>query len=304
MLCVPLRHGFPGGVPRRWYRASGKLTKQLVGPPASVVLETRKLLEEFMDRIPLITALCNPGMQARHWREISNVVGELRSALWSSMPAWAECAYPQAALTPNRNPLVGDQFFVRDQIPPGVVTRAVQHRTTLHRTSPHRTARHCTARHCTAGREVKMDDDFTLSGALHMGLGEHLDAIQEVSENASKEFALEKALRKMESEWAGIEFEFGKWRDTGTYKLRALDDIQMLLDDHLVKTQSMRASPYIGPHEESVKLWEDKLSMTQDIIDQWIKCQDGWLYLEPIFGSEDIMQQASGQRADGTTNVG
>jgi len=198
-----------------WYRQSGKLTKLLVGPPASVVLETRKLLEEFMDKIPLITAVCNPGMQTRHWRAISEIVG----------------------------------------------------------------------------REVKMEDEFTLSIALSMGLGDHLDQIQEVSENASKEFSLEKALRKMEGEWTGIEFEFGMWRDTGTYKLRALDDIQMLLDDHIVKTQSMRASPFIGPHEEAVKLWESKLGMTQDIIDQWIKCQDGWLYLEPIFGSEDIMQQ-------------
>ena len=136
-----------------------------------------------------------------------------------------------------------------------------------------------------------MDDELTLSAALAMGLGSHIDAIQEVSEMASKEYSLEKALHKMELEWRDVAFEFGKWRDTGTYKLRALDDIQMLLDDHIVKTQSMRASPYIGPHEDAVKLWEEKLSLAQEILDQWVRCQDGWLYLEPIFSSEDIMQQ-------------
>ncbi|KAG1667277.1 hypothetical protein FOA52_012566 [Chlamydomonas sp. UWO 241] len=95
----------------------------------------------------------------------------------------------------------------------------------------------------------------------------------------------------MQGDWVSIVFEAKPWRATGTSILKGLDDIQMLLDDQIVKTQSMRASPYIGPFEDRVRLWEGKLNLTQEILDQWLKCQQGWLYLEPIFGSDDIMQQ-------------
>jgi dynein heavy chain len=29
----------------------------------------------------------------------------------------------------------------------------------------------------------------------------------------------------------------------------------------------------------------------QEIIEQWLRCQSKWLYLEPIFGADEIMKQ-------------
>ena len=131
----------------------------------------------------------------------------------------------------------------------------------------------------------------TLFSLLEQNVGEHLEAINEQSDIASKEMSLEKTLDKMLAEWKPIDFDCMPYRDTGTYILRGLDEIQSLFDDHIVKTQAMRSSPFVKPFELRMREWETKLVSMQEIIDEWLKCQSVWLYLEPIFASEDIMRQ-------------
>ncbi|XP_061731227.1 dynein axonemal heavy chain 1 [Nerophis ophidion] len=140
--------------------------------------------------------------------------------------------------------------------------------------------------------------NLTLSRCLDLGLQKHMDAITQVAETAGKEYIIEQALDKMKKEWSGILFDLMAYKDTGTYILKSPDEALQLLDDHIVMTQSMSFSPYKKAFEAEINKWEGKLRTTQDVLEEWLLCQGSWLYLEPIFSSDDINEQlpVEGQR--------
>jgi dynein heavy chain len=133
------------------------------------------------------------------------------------------------------------------------------------------------------------DQTTTLTKILDMNLGSYLTQFEQISDAASKEHSLQNTLAKMKDDWEPLALNCIPYKDTGTRILSALDDVQALLDDQIVKVQTMRGSPFVKPIEEEMKNWETTLVTIQDIIDEWLKVQSTWLYLEPIFTSEDIM---------------
>lgn len=70
------------------------------------------------------------------------------------------------------------------------------------------------------------------------------------------ELTVQQALAKMKSEWKMMNLNFVAYKETGVQILAALDDVQALLDDHIVKTTTMKNSPFIKPFEKDVTDWD------------------------------------------------
>ena len=142
------------------------------------------------------------------------------------------------------------------------------------------------------GIDLKPTPELTLNELIKLEVAKHLEEIEKVAEEASKEYSLESALSEMKGAWAKIDFVCLPYRDSGTYVLTALDDNMQLLDDQVVKTQTMLGSPFMqGQLRKDTQEWERRLKTMVEVLDEWLKVQRNWLYLEPIFGSEDIMRQ-------------
>ena len=72
--------------------------------------------------------------------------------------------------------------------------------------------------------------------------------IEHLSEKASKEYQLEKMLKIMQVEWEDQLLETQVWKTSNVKILsgQVLEDIQTLLDEHIIKAQTIRSNPSIA----------------------------------------------------------
>ncbi len=91
------------------------------------------------EHLPLITAICNPGLRDRHWSSLAEVVGF----------------------------------------------------------------------------EIRRDEVTSLKRLLEYDIATHIIKLVEISDSASREWSIEKALDKMMTDWKGLAFELGPWKETG-----------------------------------------------------------------------------------------
>ena len=132
-----------------------------------------------------------------------------------------------------------------------------------------------------AARDLQPDAGTTLRKIINYNLN-CLDECEVISIGACKELQLQKNLASMQSEWDTVKFFFGEFKNTGITILSSVDEIQAMLDDHIVKTLSMRGSAFVKPSEAEVKAWYNKLIRVQSTIEVWGKVQSTWVRIFSI----------------------
>ena len=65
------------------------------------------------------------------------------------------------------------------------------------------------------------------------------DDIVEIGEKASKQYQIECSLAKIKNDWEDICFVLKPFKKTNTYTIASFEEPIMLLDDHMVITQTM-----------------------------------------------------------------
>ena len=141
------------------------------------------------------------------------------------------------------------------------------------------------------GYSIRPTMELTLLQLIEKGFLSHVDYLSELSGMATKEHSLEKQLEGMIMEWEKINLELLQYKDKETYVLKGTDKLLEILDDHIIKTQAMKGSAFVKPFESRIQAWEEKLNSMQQMLSEWLTLQTTFLYLKPVFASDDIMQQ-------------
>ncbi len=153
--------------------------------------------------------------------------------------------------------------------------------------------RHWVEIEAAIGQAMDPEHDYTLGELLEMGVSEKAAAIGVVATQAVQEAALlELFAKKVTSVWDEILFDVLRYKDQkDVFILGSVEEITVCLDESLVTINTILGSRFCAPIKGEVEVWQKKLMLLSDTLDEWLTCQKQWMYLENIFVADDIKRQ-------------
>ncbi len=113
--------------------------------------------------------------------------------------------------------------------------------------------------------------------------GKRLDIIKGISEIAIKEYAIKTTLDALEHELRVMEYQPLKYKETSTFILKGIDDLITIFEESSIKILALKQNQYAKYFMDKILRVEKELKIIVDVLDEWVKAQKSWIYLEPIF---------------------
>eukprot|EP00761_Pharyngomonas_kirbyi_P008673 gb/GECH01008685.1/.p1 GENE.gb/GECH01008685.1/~~gb/GECH01008685.1/.p1 ORF type:complete len:4033 (+),score=845.30 gb/GECH01008685.1/:1-12099(+) len=140
--------------------------------------------------------------------------------------------------------------------------------------------------------ELYTEEETTFGALFELDISNKSEQISEISQTASAEASLEQLLKKVSDKWAKEEFVLLQHKDSrGMFILGPVEDIVADIEDSQITISTILGSKYVANIKQRVEQWDKDLRLMSETLDEWIKVQQKWLYLENVFTSPDLNQQ-------------
>ncbi|CAF2418248.1 unnamed protein product [Rotaria sp. Silwood2] len=133
---------------------------------------------------------------------------------------------------------------------------------------------------------------FTLEQILDLHFEENIQLITEISENASKEYSIERILERIVQIWNDMNFQTTIHK-SNVFKIKAPDEIIQYVEEHTAQISTIKGTRHVKPFQTEVDYWEKSIAQISELCDGLFNVQRQWLYMEGIFTSDDVQRQLS-----------
>lgn len=140
--------------------------------------------------------------------------------------------------------------------------------------------------------------EFNLEAIIAMQMQNYAEDINEVSNAATMELQIEKGLEAIAQTWQALEIEMVAQKDKDVFKIKSVDECFQALEENMVQLSTMKSTKFVEPFAKTVDYWERTLSYVMETLETALQVQRQWVYLENIFGGEDIRKQLPKETQD------
>lgn len=163
---------------------------------------------------------------------------------------------------------------------------------------PSMRARHWAQLMELCGKQITVTPDILLRDMWNLELHKYGEAVEDTADQAKQEAKMEATLKKLQKEWADVEFQFeahkgaGPAGDEPVMLMKISDEKFEMLEEHQVQVQNMFASRFLSTFETEVVYWQKGLANVADVSTLISEVQRTWAFLENLFmGSDEVKKE-------------